>query len=70
VKKKERDPTDKVPELLLSGPVTEKANYNQYRTWQYRKNRLEKEQPLTFRELKRQLQQALDNWEKALNQNI
>jgi hypothetical protein len=70
VKKKERDPTDKVPELLLSGPVTEKENYNIYRTLQYRKNRLEKEQPSTFNELKRQLRQVLDNWEKALNQNL
>ncbi len=67
---KKKDVTDKVPSLLVKGPITDPANYREYRRFEYHKNRLESRNPLTFKQLKKQLEDILDSWEKALNEEI
>lgn len=69
VKKKE-DLMKKVPMLQTNGPVTQRENYNAYRTYQYKLSRLKAREPRKYRSLAKELYDLLDRIEKALNQEL
>lgn len=57
----------KLPELLVDGPVTEKANFDSYRRFRYHLDKLEKANPLVLDRKLGELQKLLEDLASSIH---